>query len=371
MKLVFLGTASCFPTASRGVSCTALQLDDGQVWIFDCGEGSQIQIQKSCIKPGKISKIFITHLHGDHLFGLPGLLCSMGAGLEPEKAKETVVEIYGPKGLRKFVHTTLGLSRSGLAFKIVIFELVPRSDMYPPDWGQLGVEHELPSAEKLPVEVGHTNIETSDSSWKLFSDGQYSVSAAALKHRIPSFGFVISESSSPGPLDSKKLAEKGVKPGPIYGQLKKGESVKLESGEILNPLDYLGPDIPGRKVAILGDTCDSSEMIPISEDLDVLVHEATNENSLKETCVANGHSTPDMAAQVAVDCNARSLLLFHVSQRYKPVDLTLSEEKSEETTGDANILETEAKEYLKNSGRPDIDVVVAYDFYEFVIMKKK
>jgi len=325
MKLVFLGTASCFPTPTRGVSSTALQLDDGNVWLFDCGEGTQIQLQKSNIKPGKITKIFITHLHGDHMFGLPGLLCTLGNGLNPEKAKNLEICLYGPHGIRKYVQTVLGLSRSPLVFRLSVHELIPRPDMYPQDWSQWDIKHQLEESP-LPQESSYSRVEfdTDGKCWRLLENSHFEVSAAALKHRIPSFGFIISEKSSPGKLDSKKLLDLGVPTGPIFGKLKNGLKVKLESGVELDPADFVGPDVPGRKIAVMGDTCDSSEILPLSQDLDVLVHEATMENKLLEKCVEFGHSTPNMAVDVAVQCNSKTLILFHLSPRYKPLSLRFS-----------------------------------------------
>ena len=133
MKLIFLGTAACFPTPTRGVSCTALKLDDGQVWLFDCGEGSQIQLQKcKHIRGGKVTKIFITHLHGDHVFGLPGLLCTIGMGGNPEEKR--VLDIYGPHGLRKYLLTSLEMCSSAPAFKFNIHELIPKENQFPSGW---------------------------------------------------------------------------------------------------------------------------------------------------------------------------------------------------------------------------------------------
>jgi len=143
MKVVFLGTASCFPTPTRGVSCTALQLDSGELWLFDCGEGSQVQLQRSSLKAGKVTKVFITHLHGDHLFGLPGLLCTLGNGLDPARAAATTVEVIGPLGLRKFLAVTLGLARSPLPFQLAVVELEPRADQYPAGWADWRIGEEL------------------------------------------------------------------------------------------------------------------------------------------------------------------------------------------------------------------------------------
>jgi len=378
MKIVFLGSASCYPSPSRGVSCTALQLDTGAVWLFDCGEGSQIQIQKSCIKPGRVTKIFISHLHGDHVFGLPGLLCTMGNGLDPEKAKDTVVELYGPLGLRKYVTTCLGLSRSPLIYKLAIHEMIPRPDQHPPDWDAWPVQHEL-TDPPLPQEASYRRVQYSEDTrcWDLAHEGFWGpgagsgvrVVAAALRHRIPSWGFLVIEPSSPGKLDTEKLTAAGINPGPAYGKLKAGHKVTLDSGQVLDPADYLGPRVPGRSVAILGDTCDSAELLDVApRGLDVLIHEATMENKLREKCVEFGHSTPAMAAQVAAAVNAKTLILSHVSPRYKPLSLCDDTSKREES---AQILLDEAVQHLKDMNNCDTNVIIAEDFTEFVMFKQK
>jgi len=362
MKIVFLGTASAFPTPTRGVSCTALQHDDGNVWLFDCGEGSQIQLQKSSLKIGKISKIFITHLHGDHMFGLPGLLCTLANGQDPKMLEAKIIDIYGPHGLRKYIATTLSLSRSPLAYRIRVFEIIPRPDQYPENWSEWEVNHCLEESFKLPQEQEYIKIEycSKIKGWKLMEQNNLVVHAAALEHRIPSFGFHIQEGETPGQLNASKLKEIGIRPGPLFGKLKQGQSVNFE-GKTLKPEDFVGPSIRGREVVILGDTCNSDELLNFTKSPDMFLHEATMENSLQEKCIEYGHSTPNMAADIAIRCKAKSLMLFHLSPRYKPID-----ESSED--GSAHTILKEAQEYI-TSEKANMKVDVAHDFKEVVITR--
>ncbi|KAK7497542.1 hypothetical protein BaRGS_00011182 [Batillaria attramentaria] len=153
MELTFLGTASAYPTPSRCVSCTALRYKDW-VWLFDCGEGSQIQLMKSSLKPGKISKIFITHLHGDHAFGLPGLMCT----ISQNNQRSEPVEVYGPIGLRNFLQVSLGVSRAEMGFSFVVHELQPIPEQLPPElWDIDKVEQCSLHPNETPGTIIHCN----------------------------------------------------------------------------------------------------------------------------------------------------------------------------------------------------------------------
>ncbi|XP_078662140.1 zinc phosphodiesterase ELAC protein 1-like isoform X1 [Branchiostoma floridae x Branchiostoma belcheri] len=348
MDLTFLGTASCYPMPNRGVSCVVFKSDrDRECWMFDCGEGSQTQVMKSSIKAAKINKIFITHLHGDHLFGLQGFLCTLSLNLaeqtsqkssqDQETSQQTsqttsqnpTVEIYGPLGLRRYLRTCLELSRSPISFSYVVHELEPVEEQLPQDWEEWHPEH-TSSGPLHPGEgEGRTIRRDETGAWHLFEDSRFVVKAGAIYHRIPCFGYVIQEKTLPGKLDAGKLKELGVPPGPLYSRIKQGETVTLENGQVINPKDVVGPSRPGRKVVILGDTHDPSPLTSLAQGADVLVHEATLENNMRAKAIEVGHSTPEMAATFGKTIGAKTLILTHFSQRYRPLGAIL--EKGEES----------------------------------------
>ena len=275
MELFFLGTSAGVPTRTRNVTSILLDLQHptrGGLWMFDCGEGTQHQLLRTAAHPGKLDKIFITHLHGDHLFGLPGLLCSrsMAGNIQP-------LTIYGPPGIREFVETSLRISGSWTDYPLEIIEIKP------------GV---------------------------VFKDDAYTVTAAALNHPVECYGFRIEERDKPGALDGAALIAAGVPFGPLFQQLKRGESVTLEDGRTINGAEYLSPPRPGKKLAIFGDTAPCENALALAQGVDLLVHEATLEVAMEEKANSRGHSSTHQAARLARDAQVKKLIVTHVSSRY-------------------------------------------------------
>ncbi|WP_347549702.1 ribonuclease Z [Pseudalkalibacillus hwajinpoensis] len=279
MEITFLGTGAGVPSTKRNVSSAALRLDDGAIWLFDCGEATQHQILSASITLSKITKLFITHLHGDHIFGLPGLL-----GSRSFQGGETEVVVYGPLGIKAFIDSALSLSKTYLRYPLRIEEI---SD---------GIQ---------------------------IQEEEFKITVALLEHGIQSYGYRIEEADKSGSLNVKKLVELGVQPGPIYQQLKKGKSIELESGRILHPDEVTGPIIKGRCIVICGDTRYSRKTIDLAEKADILVHEATFSREKESLAYDYFHSTTTQAAHIAREAGAGELLINHISSRYQDSDLQI------------------------------------------------
>ncbi|TLS50156.1 ribonuclease Z [Paenibacillus antri] len=275
MELYFLGTGAGMPTRGRNVTSVALNLmpERGTVWLFDAGEGTQHQMLRSPIKPGKLEFIFITHLHGDHLYGLPGLMTSRSyqGGDEP-------LTLFGPPGLRRFVETAFEVSGAHLDYEVRVREF------------EEGV---------------------------VFEDEQFRVTAAKLEHRIDSYGFRIVERDTPGALDSARLTAEGFRPGPQYARLKRGETVTMPDGRTIDGRAYLGPELKGRTVAVFGDTRPCGSELELARGADVLVHEATYMHEKADNAHKYYHTTATQAAVLAAEAGVGALILTHLSSRYQ------------------------------------------------------
>ncbi|XP_062898111.1 zinc phosphodiesterase ELAC protein 1 [Mobula hypostoma] len=353
VELTFLGTGSAYPSPSRGASAVVLRYE-GECWLFDCGEGTQTQLMRSHLRAGKISKVFITHLHGDHLFGLPGLLCTVSLQCSSLPNKQPV-EIYGPVGLRKFLRACMQLSHSQLVFPYVVHELVPTEDQcFPEEWrppSVHGVDDQLHPQELQGTTI---HLDPQQDCYNLLTHEQFTVKAFRLFHRIPSFGFVIKEKERPGKLQTQKLKDMGIQPGPLYGKLKNGQPITLNSGVTVYPMDVLETPIPGRKICILGDCSRpvGEKAKELCADADVLVHEATLNDNQSDKAEERGHCTPKTAAEFAKLCKVKRLILTHFSQRYKPTALA-----AEGDDDDIIELKNQAELILKGQ-----EVTLAEDF---------
>lgn len=305
MKITFLGTGAGIPSKERNVTAILLDLiqEINQLWLFDCGEATQHQILHTSIKPRKINKIFITHLHGDHIFGLPGVLSSRS--FQGGKAPLTV---YGPSGIKQYIETSLHISNTHLSYPLHYVELVDEG--------------------------------------KIFEDDSFIVDAVLLDHNIKSYGYRIKEKEKIGELNVQKLEELGIEPGPIYRDIKSNEKTVLKDGRIIYRKDVIGKPKQGKIISIFGDTRYVPHHATFIQNSDLLVHEATFSADNQSLAKNYFHSTTEQTAKLAKDSNTRTLILTHISSRYQ--------------NGDLDRLLTEARAIFPNT-------MLAHDFFTFEI----
>ncbi|MEH2086719.1 ribonuclease Z [Nostoc sp.] len=275
MQITFLGTSSGVPTRSRNVSSVALRLPQrAELWLFDCGEGTQHQIMRSELKMSQLSRIFITHMHGDHIFGLMGLLATCGLAGNVQR-----IDIYGPPGLNDYIQSASRYSYTHFSYPIKVHAIRP------------GV---------------------------IYEDEDFTVSCGNLHHRITAFGYRVAEKDRTGRFDVEKAKALQIPPGRVYGQLKRGETVTLADGRVIDGTQLCGPTEIGRKIAYCTDTIYCDGAVQLAHDADVLIHEATFAHQDADMAFQRLHSTTTMAAQTALAAGARRLIMSHFSPRYAP-----------------------------------------------------
>lgn len=276
MEITFLGTGSGAPSRQRNVSGTALQLTErGELWLIDCGEGTQHQVLRAPqVRLSQLTRVFLTHLHGDHLFGLMGLLASRAlaqGGVGP-------VAVYGPEGLADYVRVSLRASGMRFGFPVDVRAVKP------------GV---------------------------VWEDEEITVHAAPVRHRIEAYAYSVHEKPRAGRFDVDAARALGVPAGPLFGQLKSGQAVTLPDGREIAPDGLVGPPRVGRKVVFSGDTTFAPELVELARDADVLIHESTYAEADRPLADRAAHATSVIAATVARDAGAGVLYLTHFSPRYE------------------------------------------------------
>lgn len=241
--------------------------------LFDCGEGTQYQLLRTDLRLSRMRYVFVTHMHGDHVLGLPGLLGTLNLSRH-----DRPVTIFGPPGIDRYLRDV---------FRSIFFR------------------------PTFPLDVVEVEVGT------ILNADTFSVEARRLNHRVTAFGYAVHELPRPGHFRLDDAVRLGVPPGPLYGKLQRGETVTLVDGQTVHAADVVDPDRPGRRVAYCTDTGPTDAAIELARSADLLIHEATYTSDMREEAEARGHSTAAGAAEVARDAGVRQLLITHFSPRYE------------------------------------------------------
>lgn len=282
MEVILLGTGSSVPTPEKWHSSVVIRYEK-ELLLFDCGEAAQIRIQQAKLSPMRFHHIFLTHYHGDHFFGLPGLLFSMQMNKRTEP-----LHIYGPKGLKPMLRNLFAMQGGGVDFPIHLHEIVTRTKK--------------------------TILET----------GSFQIDVAPARHSIPTLAYAFCEREKVH-LDTAKLNELGVTPGPALKTLQ--EKGRLKVGKKLIMLNEVSTSVPGKKVVYTGDTAKCASVIRLARGADLLIHEATYSHDLVEKAHKYLHSTAREAAEVARAAGVAQLVLVHHSRRHDDLSALLAEAK--------------------------------------------
>jgi ribonuclease Z len=274
MKIVLLGTSSAVPTLTRGLSSTAL-IREGDIFLFDCGEGTQLQLMRSGVKRSRIHSIFIGHLHGDHLYGIAGLLSTLHLD-----GREAPLNVFGPEGLRPYLNASFRTSDFQFTFKLTVQEF-PR--------GYRG---------------------------RVLDEDEFYVDALPLDHSIFCLGWRFQEKDKAGIFNLERAEELGIPRGPLYGKLQHGENITLANGQVITPGMVLGETRPGKSVVYCLDTQFSERSIQLADKCTALIHETTFGPDAVEMARERKHSTMEDAARVAKEAHAEHLIATHFSSRY-------------------------------------------------------
>lgn len=292
--LTILGFNSAIPTVNSAPTAQFLEMEE-RAFLIDCGEGTQVQLRKAKARFSKINHIFISHLHGDHCFGLPGLIASFRL-----LGRETPLHIYGPKGIKEMLETIFRITETHKGFELVY--------------------HELESKKSV----------------KIFEDSRIEVFTIPLNHRIYCNGYLFREKVKERHLNMKEIAKYPEIETCDYHNLKLGKDFILNDGYVLKNEVLTKEPSKSVSYAFCSDTRYHESILPIIENVDVLYHEATFLHELKDMADYTGHTTALEAARIARKANVGKLILGHFSNRYH----------------DLNVFTDEAREVFANTFLP-------------------